>query len=139
MPIMKKSQALSALQFSLSTKEFNADMFEHLVMVLGQAGYPLITVPDDHQILIETDQYYEPDGDYDLEEEREKLASGEWGVYTVSLQRECQCGNWIHVTSLAGVVVEGSWHDNAYGTLDGICDEYLRHTAAELILEAQNA
>ena len=135
MPTLTKRQALSALQFSVSINEWNADLRTHLLDLLTQAGFPELVLPDDHQIRIEHDTFYEPDGDYDLEEERQQLANGEWGAYVVTLERECDCGNWVHVGSLAGVVVEGAAHDNTYGTIEGIGDEYLRHVAAALLSE----
>ena len=134
---MDHTQTLSAIRFTLSVREFNADTLDHLTTLLEQAGMPLITMPENHRIIVEVDSFYEPDGDYDLEEERAKLQSGEWGAYTVLLQKQCECGNWNVIESLGGVVVEGSNWDNLYHSLDDIPEQYLRECAAELITEAE--
>jgi len=134
----KKSTLLHVmrqLQVTMTVREWNADTADHVGLLLRSAGFDTIELPADHQIAIEWDQDYEPDGDYDLEEERRKLISGEYGAYRVFLQRECECGNWITVQSLHGVVVEGSNHDGSYGTIEGIGDGYLREVACDLMIE----
>ena len=131
-------QFLSAVRHTVSTHEWNADTRDHFVMLLEAAGAPLIEVPDKHRIAISIDEYYVPDGDYDLEGERAELASGQLTAYCVRLEKECECGNWNTVESLSGVVV-ASWNaDNTYDTLDNIPDEYLRSVAAELITEQED-
>lgn len=135
--IMSKAQALSALRFSMETYDWDGDLFSHILMILTQAGYPPIEIPDGYQIKVEPDYDYVPDGDYDLEEEREKLASGEWSVYVVALEKQCECGTWQYVDSLHGVVVESSNQDGAYSKLDSLSDSYLKHVACELIVEEE--
>lgn len=69
----------------------------------------------------EYDYDYEPDGDYDLEEERRKLASGEWeALFVAAYVRKtgqphdcpsCQCEpveTEEHGASLGGIVVDVS-------------------------------
>ena len=136
MPKIKKDTTLRYLQATMSIREWNADTADHIVKLLTQAGYPLIEMPEDHQIRIEMDFDYVPDGDHDVADERAKLATGEYGAYRLLLQRECDCGNWVTVDSLSGVVVVGSAHDAEYGTIEGIPDEYLRSCALDLILES---
>lgn len=135
--IMRKGHALSALRFSMASHAWDADLFDHITMLLTQAGYPPITIPDGYRILVEPDAYYEPDGDYDLEEERDKLATGEWSVYSVALQKQCECGSWNVINSLSGVVVETGNEYGTYDELDEIADPYLKHVACELIVEEE--
>lgn len=133
---IKPRIALGYLQHTMTAMEWNADTADHIVMLLTQAGFPLITIPKGHRIRIELDTEYEPDGDYDLEEERANLQSGDWGAYVVILERECDCGNYIYVTGLSGVVCEGSFHDgNVYTDMDDIPVGYLRGVACELVAE----
>lgn len=62
----------------------------------------------------EWDQDYEPDGDYDLEEERSKLANGEWEALGCIAETPRVCahcggdlkGEWSHAASLWGIVVD---------------------------------
>jgi hypothetical protein len=143
MPKMRAKHALSAIQHSLSAGEFNADMLDHLTMILTSAGYPLFEIGENERIRIEYDTDYEPDGDYDLEEEHAKLVSGEWSVYMVAVDVKCgHCGNWTkYKASLSGTVVETSNADGVYdrGELDNISDRYLKQVACELLEEARNA
>lgn len=131
-------QFLSAVRHTVSTHEWNADTRDHFVMLLEAAGAPLIVIPDGYRVNVERDQYYESDGDYDLEEERAKLASGEWGAYAVLLEKRCECGNWNVVQSLSGVVIDNGYADNYYSDLDEIPNDYLRSVAAELITEEED-
>jgi len=65
---------------------------------------------------------YEPDGDYDLEDERAKLASGEWealvcDAYVPDYRIGPNGGyfdGWTRAGSLGGVVVGSSCIDDAY-------------------------
>ena len=138
MPNITPEQFLSAMRHTVSVQEWNADLSDHVIMLLEQAGAPLIEIPEGHRITIEYDTFYEPAGEYDLEEERRNLASGRWGAYAVLLERKCECGNWNVIESGAGVVVEddGSNHDNTYEMLAKISDDYLMAVAAELITNA---
>lgn len=137
MPNMTPEQFLSAVRFTVTTHEWNADTRDHFVTLLQQAGAPLIDVPDGYRIRVEIDSYYTPDGDYDLERERAQLESGELTPYDVLLEKQCECGNWNVTQSLGGVVVETGNADNTYDRLDAIPDSYLTEVAAELILEEE--
>lgn len=132
-------QFLSAMRHTMSTHEWNADLSDHIIMLLNQAGAPLIEIPADHRVAISLDEYYESDGDYDLEQERRSLQSGELTAYVVRLEKQCECGNWSVIESLSGVVVETGNADNTYDDLDHIPDTYLRSVAAELITEAEQS
>jgi len=135
MPTLKKSEALRELQILMSTREWSADTADMVRDLLDLAKYPLIQLPSNYQIVIEVDQYYRPDGDYDTEQEQADLNSGKLGAYVVILQKECEFGDWHPVQSLSGVVVEGWNHDNTYGTFEGIADPYLARVALELLEE----
>jgi hypothetical protein len=140
MPKMRAKHALSAIQHTLSAREFNADTLDHLTMLLTSAGFPLITIGEDERVRIVLDHDYEPDGDYDLAEEREKLSTGEWTAYDVYVDVKCEhCGHWeLYKASLSGIVVETSNADGLYdGEISEIPDEYLRSVACELIVEAR--
>ena len=141
MPKMRAKHALHAIQHSLSAHEWNADLADHLIMILNQAGYPLFEIGENERVRIEYDTDYVPDGDYDLEEERAKLASGEWSSYMVAVDVKCgDCGNWTNYkASLFGIVVETSNADGVYdkGELDNISDRYLKQVACELLEEAR--
>jgi hypothetical protein len=132
---LKPRQALRCLQATMSTREWNADTADWVMTLLTQAGYGKIELADDQYICVVRDVYYEPDGDYDVEEERAKLATGEYGAYVVILQRLCDCGNFTEIGSLSGIVVEGDYHEATYSTLDSISDGYLREVAVDLMLE----
>lgn len=136
-PMLTKKQALRYLQATMSTSEWNGDTADHIVTLLTQAGYPLVELADDQYVLIHRDVYYEPDGDYDLDEERRKLASGELGAYVVTIQRLCECGNYKDGASLSGVVVEGDHHESTYSTIESIGDQYLREIAFALLTEEE--
>jgi hypothetical protein len=139
---LRATHALSAIQHTLSAREFDADMLDHLTSILTQAGYPLFEIGENERVRIELDYDYTPDGDYDLEEEARNLADGTWTAYVVMVDVKCKCcGHWdLYKASLHGIVVEtgGEYGVYDHGELDNISDRYLRQVACELLDEVRN-
>jgi hypothetical protein len=129
------THTLRTLQVAMTSYEWNADTADYVQSLLTAGGFPPIELPANYQIRIEQDFDYVPDGDYDVAKEARELAAGELGAYRVLLQKECECGNWNTVQSVHGVVVSGSDHDQEYGTVEGIEDDYLRNVACDLMIE----
>src|ERR1044072_6611974 len=104
----RDTHSLSAIQHTLSAREFDADMLDHLTSILTQAGYPLFEIGENERGRIELDYDYTPYGDYYREEEARNLADGTSTAVVVRVDGNAKCCGHgdLYKASLHGIVVE---------------------------------